>query len=195
MNGTLIKYGLIAVAVGGFFAWTAYQDAQPQTADLGQVLDRADFALTTYDTEEVGDEVTEAQMQDFTLYMTYVMNGQPSFYDQPVGMRLEDDATFMGYADANANLQQDEDEKDIFKLEVDTENSRLIATDMTGETVGHRFSGGGLLAGLIIGNLLARQTRAGVNRSTLANKQAKPRSSYTSSARSRSRAGGSRVGK
>lgn len=198
MNGTIIKYGVIALAVGGFLAWGAYQDSKPQTADLGQVLDRAEYALENYQPAgDVGAEVTDAQMQDFTIFMTDVMNVQPSFYDTNLGMELKEDAVFMGYTDGNFNRTRDADEKDVFKLEIDTEGSRLIATDMTGDSVHKGFSGTGLIAGLILGNILARQTRAGVNRNSFASRQTKPRNSYTASstARSKSRAGGSRAGK
>lgn len=195
MNGKLIQYGVIALAVGGFFAWTAYQDSQPQTADLGQVLNRAVYAFENYDVPEAGAEVTDEQMEDFTMFMTVAMNATPQFYDDQIGLELRDDASFNGYADKNFNLVRDEGEKDIFTLEVDTENSRLIATDATGEGVHRGFNGSGLLAGLLIGNLLARQTRSGVNRGALASRQTKPHTSYQASARSRSRAGGSRAGK
>ncbi|MEZ5511945.1 MAG: hypothetical protein R3F47_18980 [Gammaproteobacteria bacterium] len=42
-------------------------------------------------------------------------------------------------------------------MEIDTERSRLIATDTSGTATDMRFSGMGFLAGAIIGNLLGRQ--------------------------------------
>lgn len=200
MNGTLIKYGLIGAAVLAYFGYTWYQDSQPQTADLGQVLDRAEFALQEFSTNTSTNGATEASeevMVEFTSFMTAVMNAQPAFYDSPVGVELKQDATFLGFDDLNGNTARDDGEEDIFKLEIDTENSRLIATDMTGDSVHTGYRGTGLLTGLLIGSLLARQGRSGISRGSFNNRQTTARSSYAakSSARSRSRSGGSKAGK
>jgi len=200
MNFKLIQYGVIGIAVLGYFGYSAFKDSRPQTADLGQVLDRADYALTNYQVADAESEITDEQMEGFTSFMGDVMNAQPVFYDGALGMELKEDAVFLGFADANANRVRDSGEKDVFKLEVDTENSRLIATDMAGASVHHRYSGSGIITGLLIGNLLSRQSRAGVSRSSFSNRTSTARSNYkpssrTTSARSRSRSGGSRAGK
>lgn len=197
MNGTLIKYGLIAVAAGGYFAWTAYDGSRPQSADLGRVLDDAVYSVEYFDTKSGGEGETasDEQMEEFTTFLAGQLNNAPRFYDDPIGLELQEDAVFNGFADKNANTVRDTGEKDIFTLEFDTENNRIIATDAGGQSVDKGFSMTGIFAGLLIGNLLSRQINRGVNRSSLASKQATSRNSYTASARSRSRAGGSRAGK
>lgn len=203
MNFKLIQYGVIGVAVLGYFAYSATKGSGPQTANLGQVLDRAAYALTNYQVEGVSEtdtEMSDEQMSEFTGFMSMVMNAQPTFYDNPIGVSLKEDAVFLGYDDKNGNKVQDSGEKDVFTVEVDTENSRLIATDVSGTSVHHRYSGSGLITGLIIGNLLSRQSRAGISRNSFSSRSTTSRSNYrassrTSSARSSARSGGSRAGK
>ncbi len=194
MNGAVIKYGLIGLAVVAYLGYTSLQGSKPASADLGNVLDRTDYALTNYEVSNADGEVDEAEMEMFTSYLTDVMNAQPVFYADPIGMNLGEDAMFTGYKDANVNGVQDSGEDNIFTVEVDVENERLIATDVSGNSVHHRYSGTGLVTGLLIGRLLSRQSAAGIRRGSFNNRSTTSRSSY-SNARSRSRSGGSRSGK
>ncbi|WP_039018544.1 hypothetical protein [Halocynthiibacter namhaensis] len=167
-----------------------------QTADLGQVLDRTEFVLSNYQ-EYLGttgaEEVSDEQMAEFTEYYTSVLNADPRFYDKTLGLDVQADATFLGYADANANGVQDEGEGKVFTVEIDEENNRLIATDVAGNSSGLRFSGTGFLTGMLLGNLLSRQRGAGISKGSFNNRSVTPRSSYR--APSSARAGGPRAGK
>lgn len=172
--------------------------------DLGQVLDRTVYAMeyyhqqTTTDSEEVV-EITDANMEEFRDIMTQVMNAQPAFHESNLGVALEEDASFTGFNDKNSDNVKDAGEKEIFRVEIDAERSRLIATDLvSGEATTFRASGTGFLAGALVGRLLGRQSRAGVKSSSFANRKTTARSSYDSkrsSARSRTRTGSSRSGK
>ena len=197
MNFNLLKYGAIGVAVVGYIGYTAFQGSRPQAADLGAVLDRTEYALNNYEAEIEGETATDAEMDAFTGYMANVMNLPTRFYDKTLGLELREDAVFVGFSDENANGARDSGEKDVFTVEIDEANSRLIATDTSGESVHHRYSGRGLLTGLLIGNLLSRQSRAGISKSSFSNRKSTARSSYKpkASARSSSRSGGSRAGK
>ena len=194
MNGAVVKYGLIGLAVVAYLGYTSLQGSKPASADLGNVLDRTDYALTNYEVSNAEGDVDEAEMEMFTSYLTDVMNAQPAFYADPIGMNLGADAMFTGYKDANVNGVQDSGEDNIFTVEVDVENERLIATDVSGNSVHHRYSGTGLVTGLLIGRLLSRQSAAGIRRGSFNNRRTTSRTSY-SNARSRSRSGGSRSGK
>jgi len=193
MNGAVVKYGLIGLAVVAYLGYTSLQGSKPASADLGNVLDRTDYALANYQVSNPEGEVDAAEMEMFTSYLTDVMNAQPVFYEKPVGMTLGSDAMFTGFEDANSG------ENSIFTVEVDVENERLIATDVSGNAVHHRYSGSGLVTGLLIGRLLSRQSAAGIRRGSFNNRTTRSRASYassrSSSARSRSRSGGSRSGK
>ena len=107
------------------------------------------------------------------------------------------DATFLGFVDANGNKVQDDGEGKLFTVEIDSENKRLIATDMAGNGSHLGFSGAGFLAGALIGSLLSRQRNAGVRPGAFNNRTTTARSDYKApaSARSRSRSGGLGRGK
>ena len=189
--------GIAIVAVLGFVGYSIFlAPKSEQTADLGQVLDRTEYVLTEYQGymgENGIDSVGDEEMAQFTAFYTDILNAEPKFYDETLGLEVMEDATFLGFADANANGIQDESEGKVFTVEIDEENNRLIATDMAGNSSGLRFSGAGFLAGALMGNLLGRQRAAGVTKGSFNNRNVTPRSNYRAPASSRS--GGPRSGK
>lgn len=192
------KIKLVAyVAIAGFVGYSVFfGDQSEQTADLGQVLDRTDYALTSYQGylgENEIKEVSEDQMGEFIDFYTEILNSETRFYETTLGVSVLADATFLGFADTNANKIQDEGEGKVFTVEIDEEKNRLIATDVAGNSSGLRFSGTGFLAGALMGNLLGRQRGAGVTRSSFSKRNVSPRSSYK--APSSARSGGPRSGK
>lgn len=200
MNSSVIKYGLIGLGVAGFLGYQAINSgSNPQTADLGQVLDRTEFALETYEEHAKSSSdstgISDAQVEEFGGFLTEVMNTEPRFYDDQIGMKVQQDALFLGFKDSNANGIQDSGEKKIFSVEIDAENERLIATDESGASVGHRFSGSGILTGLFIGSMLSRQRSAGIRPGSFNNRSVTSRANYKPSAKTRTRTGGSRSGK
>lgn len=188
---------VIGLAVVGFIGYSIFLAPESeQTADLGQVLDRTEFALNSYQNYLSENGVTEAgdeQVAEFAGYMADVYNADPRFYNKTLGLEIQADAKFLGFADTNENGTKDSGESDIFTVEIDEENNRLIATDMAGNSSGLRFSGAGFLAGALIGNLLSRQRGAGITKSSFNNRTVTPRSSYTAPRSARS--GGLRAGK
>jgi len=191
--------GVLLVAVVGWLGYSFFMDSGEQSADLGTVLDRSVLALEKYDEHLTKNNVKEAgqeHMDQLTGFMGQVMNTQP-FYDKPIGVDLGEDAKFTGWADENGNGVREEGEGDVFTVEIDSEKSRLIATDTSGNSSDMGFSGTGFLAGALIGSLLARQSRAGIKPGAFNNRKTTPRSSYKppSSARSRARSGGLGKGK
>ncbi|MEW2919709.1 hypothetical protein AB1A64_21770 [Ruegeria sp. ANG10] len=185
------------VGVVGFVAYSMFFSSKSeQTADLGQVLDRTEFAINQYQEYLEANSIAEAsdeQVDEFTGYLAQVMNSDPRFYDEPLGMEVLSDAKFSGFVDPNANGTRDSSEGEIFTIEIDEANNRLIATDTTGQSAGLRFSGAGFLAGALIGNLISRQRSAGITASSFNNRSVTPRNSY--SAPRSSRSGGLRAGK
>ncbi|SLN66333.1 hypothetical protein [Ruegeria meonggei] len=189
--------GIVIIGVLGFVAYSVFLSPKSeQTADLGQVLDRTEFTIAKYQEYLDANSITEAsneQVDEFAGYLAQVMNSDPKFYDKPLGIEIESDAKFLGFADANANNVRDTDEGEVFTIEIDEANNRLIATDTTGESAGLRFSGAGFLAGALLGNLLSRQRSAGIKASSFNNRSVTPRTSYAAPRSSRS--GGLRAGK
>lgn len=191
--------GIGALLVIGYF-FLFGDDRGEQTADLGQVLDRTEYVMLNYQNyleENAIDEMGEAQIAEFTQFYRAVLNADPRFYDATLGLTAQEDGSFLGYADANSNGFQDNDEGKVFIVEIDEENRRLIATDVAGESAGLRFSGTGFVAGALLGHYLSKQRSAGISKGSFNNRSVASRASYKapSSARSRSRSGGIRAGK
>ena len=191
----LKNYGLLAIA--GVFAYYFFfmNDSGNQSADLGQVLDRSVIAMDNFHGYVEKNNITELadkDMNQFNDYLGSVMNSEPRFYDKTIGTSLEKDASFLGFDDKNGNGIQDEGEEPIFKVEIDGENKRLIASDPENNSSHTGFSGGGFLAGILLGNLLNRQRGAGIAPNSFNDRKSTARSSYKapSSARSRARSGG-----
>ncbi len=164
----------------------------PKSADLSAVLDRTLNALTKFDSQLKSQniaKITEEQMPALIKELQQAYNAQPAFYPSPIGVALKKDASFDGFKDDNKNNIKDSGEKTIFTVEIDSQNSRLIATDETGTST-FRGAGTGFLAGALMGHLLGRQMAAGVRPGAFNNRRVSSPSSYQS-ARSASRSGGS----
>lgn len=195
---TLVIAGVVLFGLYAVFGDTA--PSGPQTADMGEVLDRTEFAMTQFDAFAQQSDVQtldDGQMDQFSLYLAQVLNADPRFYDKTMGIELQQDASLVGFADDNADQIRDVGEAKLFTLEIDSENNRLIATDETGAGTHRGFSGTGLLAGVLLGNMLSRQSAAGVQPGAFNGRQTTARSAYKAprSARSRARSGGFSVGK
>jgi len=180
--------GLVAIlGLGAAFYMT--RQAPVKSVDLGMVLDRTEFALVNYkgyskiEIDENATEATPEQMEEFITFYRMMLN-----------------------ADRNFDNLKNADEKSIFKVEVDIEKKRLIATGMEGDSTDMRYSGPSFVTGMLLGRVLGRQRTAGISSKTFANRSVTPRSSYkhasaakaktkTRSARSSSRSGGVRTGK
>jgi hypothetical protein len=162
-------------------------------ADLDRVLDVAAETMDKFEGNTSG-VTKENAMEIFSKdYAQNLNHSRPMAYpDGVVGVSSEADGSFVGYADANNNQVKDAGESDLFKLEVDAENKRLIASDENAVR-DSPFSGmmTGLLAGMLISNMLNRQRATGANP---ASKKATPRSAYRS-ARSRAGSGSHTSGK
>lgn len=110
------------------------------------------------------------------------------------------DASLVAFGDKNNDQKFDKSEKALFRIEVDGENSRVVATGGNGTVSEHAFSGSGMLTGFLIGSMLSRQSSAGAT-SRVANKrpvsasQARARAATQSRARSRAGSGSHSRGK
>lgn len=202
LGSTILALSLIAGCSGG---------SETQTkADLHRVMDIASTTMETFKSDKEGD----AALAEFNTEFEKNLNSmKPEAHPGPLGVTLEKDGSFHGYHDKNANKAKDSDEPEIFKLEIDTENKRILASDSSGRVADHSIAGmmgglaGGLIAGMLIGSLLNRQRSSGVNTQSLGNKQANTArgggsssrssssSSNSSSARSRSGSGSHSAGK
>ncbi len=199
----MIRISHIFAAVVSAALLAGCSAAAPKGPDLGSVLDRTVMALEFAEQEfEKPEAQTEAEMKvnEFTGLMHQAMNLDPRFYEKPIGVKLREDAAFVGYSDLNGNNVQDAGDTDIFTVELDAERNRIIATDIASGEGTFRVSGTGLLAGYIAGRLLSRQRGAGVKPGAFANRNVKSSADYRKSrpaprARSSTRSGSARSGK
>ena len=193
----MIKNIIITVVVlaglGAFFG----KGSSAQTADLGQALDRTERALISYNEKLERDgieKMTPKEVGELNAYIRREMNAPKEFYGTKVGVAMTEAASFIGYSDKNANNVYEKGEPQLFLIEIDNENQRLIATDMSGNSTHARSGGFGGFLFLSLGN---RQRAAGVAPGSFNNRNSTPRSSYKapSSARTRVRSGGIAGGK
>ena len=136
------------------------------TADLDRVLGVTSESLTKFEnTSDVSssDINKDNVMSKFSgSYAKDLNAAQPPLNAGPIGVNSQTDGSLLGFDDKNNNQVKDEGEKDLFKMEVDTENNRLVASS-EGEVREQGFSGSGLLMGMLIGNMLSRQRATGAN--------------------------------
>lgn len=146
---------------GETFSTAAAQEGNQEQASVEAFLNFSDFLQSEYNQ-------AEPRLDDFS-----------------VGVWPQTDASLIAFSDINQNGEWDDaaGENALFMIEIDGENSRVIATSNSGAVDEYRVSGSGFLAGYLIGSLLTRQRVAGVNTSNLATK--KP----ITAAAARSRAG------
>lgn len=193
--------GALFAAVAGFFAWSFLFPGKPDV-DLGKVLDRTQHALVSYNNFLKKNGITEVKKEDvgrLTGYVHEVMNVTPVLHSNPIGVKMLKDASFEGFDDSNNNNIKDSGDKKLFRVEIDFEGKRLIASD----SEGRGFTGSGLMTGLLggmlMGRLMGNQRAAGVRPGSLSNRSVTSRASYgrsrTSRARSSARSGGRFGGK
>lgn len=118
------------------------------------------------------------------------------FPESYIGVTSEKDGSFKGYSDLNNDHIQQANEEDLFKIEIDGTNNRVLASNpQETETASSPFSGMmmGMMMGMLMGNLMNRQRSSGTNP---AQKKAtkSPRSSANSSKRSTAPSARSRAG-
>ena len=185
---------VVTASLASALLLTAGCSKSVEQADLDRVLDISYDSLYRFESSSENTK-DDAAMDAFASELRYnFASANPPAHSGPIGITLKEDGSFDGYQDSNRNEIKDEGEADLFKVEIDGESSRLIATDTSGNVRDHHFSGSGMLAGYLIGSMLGRQRGAGISPSSLSGKTATPKSAYQS-ARSRSGSGSHSSGK
>jgi len=197
-----IKYILGALFVGYLVISIFSGGSRSGGIDLAQVLDRTNVALKSFQTHLDEKQITKLNdevLDPLTGLMQTAMNMEPAIHTSPIGVELVKGATFQAFDDKNMDNIQDNGEPNLFKVEVDFDGERLIAS-IGGE---HSTSSGiarGLFTGMLLGHLMGRQRSAGIRSGHFANRKVQTKSSYVrsgarSSARSSARSGGRFSGK
>lgn len=204
----LLIYGvIIAVGAGIYFSSnnnSSNKGSSPTDnlvvtdMDLNRVLD-----ITVDTIETINNQASQFQgdpdagdklflMLSYALAESY-SSAEPQLdklYSGNIGVNPLVDGSLVAYQDINVNGEFEDAEDWMFLIEVDGQNSRIIATSRIGATSEAGFSGTGFLAGMLLGNMLNRQSAAG---KTQAVSNKKPVSAQQ--ARARAGSGSYRVGK
>ncbi|HUS96225.1 MAG TPA: hypothetical protein VMX97_05760 [Hyphomicrobiaceae bacterium] len=120
-------------------------------ASYTQYLDRYDYK-----------SMTPEMFGQLSTWLQTAYNTAPKLHSNPIITRLNKDASFDAFDDANRNGTIDATEKRLFKIEIDTDNRQIVATHEGGASRGYRPSGSGFLAGILMGSASDRQRSAGV---------------------------------
>jgi hypothetical protein len=197
MSNTVIKYGLMAAVLGGVYLYSSNNSSPSfveEEIDLNLALDITVDTLHSY-SDSLGDQKPEGDAAFLGFAETLGTNynlAQPPLYKEQIGVSPEADASLMAFSDTNMNRTWEDGEAILFKIEIDGEQSRIIASSNSGAVNEHHFSGTSLLAGYLIGSMMSRQRGAGVTSKQLASK--KPISSQAA-ARTRAGSGSHSTGK
>ncbi|MCF6189919.1 MAG: hypothetical protein L3J51_05545 [Cocleimonas sp.] len=159
-----IKILSLTTVIVGAFALTACDQKKSATADLDRILGVASDSMVSFESKNSSnmEALNEGNVMDkfSSSYASDLNASVPPIHSGPIGVKSEKDGSFAGFDDKNNNGVKDADEKDLFKLEVDTANNRLLASN-EGEVRESGFSGSGFIMGMLLGNMLSRQRATG----------------------------------
>jgi hypothetical protein len=184
----LIRYIPIAL-IAGYFIYANFSGSSSveDDIDLNQVLDVTVETIYAYEDANQG-QAPENEDNAFIkfgedLAVNY-NSAQPAIYKETISVEPQQDASLIAFVDKDANNSYTDGDEPLYMIEVDGENSRVIATSGSGAVGEHRISGSGFLTGYLIASMLSRQRASGVNSKSLASKK-----TQTSKQAARSRAG------
>ena len=202
------KIKLIAfLLVGAFVLYSVLSGSKGSSTNvvnLDTVLDTMAATLTELDgesadtdapapTEDTADD-PEKTNQVLGLYHTKINDAK--MQATPIGIAMQTDGAILGFDDKDSDNAKGSGEKDLFKVEIDVENSRLVATDLEhGYARDHKMRFGGLLTGYFIGRMLTGQRGAGITSSKFKNTTMSKKGYHSAAkssvaAKSRARSGG-----
>ena len=125
-----------------------------------------------------------------------VYNGtNPKIYEDNLDVSPRTSGALVAYEDINKNFKQDENEQNIFFIDVDGENSRIIATSRIGASSNASFPAGSLLAGYFLGRMLTMQSNFPNRKNYVNNAKTVTPQKAMSNARARAGSGSHRAGK
>ncbi len=153
--------------------------------------------------EEGKADIAQRAVGSFVSRYSDNLNALPLLSGTHVTVLEMPDGALGGFDDANKDGAKDAAENTLFTLEIDSERSRLIATDTQhGYRRDGTYRGGGFITGMLIGSMMNRQSAAGITSARYANMQMSPKDYHSSakatakaSARSSSRSGSFKGGK
>ena len=143
-------------------------DLKVTKLDLQKVLDvtvpvivqnAEESSKITPKTDEEKEKFSSMYFMKTAMDLAKVYNStNPRIYEDNLDVYPSTSGALVAYEDINKNLKQDENEQNIFFIDVDGENSRIIATSRIGASSNASFPAGSLLAGYFLGRMLTMQS-------------------------------------
>jgi len=135
-------------------------------ANLERILEITADELKKFE-EKHKDTSKEKAMGDFSLSLADTLNAtEPKVYPKTLGIVAEKDGSFTGFDDKNVNKLKDDGERTAFKIEIDGDKQKLIASDSERSAesgIGGLMMGmaGGMMMGMLLGSIMNRQSATG----------------------------------
>ncbi|XZE19779.1 hypothetical protein SH449x_005107 [Pirellulaceae bacterium SH449] len=172
-------FGTICVVFCSLVSFTGCMNDQVDVVDLNKVLEAVAAVLEESDggrssetaTIEASAEVDSQEIilaaidpasqdsekeKEFLTKLAAKMN-ELKVMESQVGVSMAAGGEIVGFLDPNGNNIQEAGESTEFKVTIDVENSRLIASDNNGHHRPYGFRPGGFLMGYMLGSMLGRQ--------------------------------------
>ena len=122
---------------------------QNSSSDANYAKDEIDLNLVLDVTVETLHTVSENTPQDADADQAFIgladalaadyNKSQPAIYTSQIGVSPQVDSSLLAFADENSNNTLDENEIALFKIEIDGENARIIASSRSGAVNDHHF--------------------------------------------------------
>lgn len=180
-------------------------DLKVTKLDLQKVLDvtvpvivqnAEESSKITPKTDEEKEKFSSMYFMKTAMDLAKVYNStNPRIYEDNLDVYPSTSGALVAYEDINKNLKQDENEQNIFFIDVDGENSRIIATSRIGASSNASFPAGTLLAGYFLGRMLTMQSNFPNRKSFVNNAKTVSPQKAMSNARARAGSGSHRAGK
>jgi len=180
-------------------------DLKVTKLDLKKVLDiTVPIIVTNAEESSKLKPITEEEKEKFaSLYFNKTAMdlakaynfSNPKIYEDNLDVYPTTSGALVAYEDINKNFKHDENEKNVFFIDVDGENSRIIATSRIGASNNASFPAGTLLTGYFLGRMLTMQGNFPNRKSFVNNSKAVSPQKAMSNARARAGSGSHRSGK
>ncbi len=121
--------------------------------------------------------IDEASEQKFLKKFADNLN-RGKLVSEPIGVAMLPDGSIQGFTDKNKNMKKEGSDKDLFKIQIDHQRGRIVASDTVhnyhrDHHYGHPF--GGFFSGYLLGRMMSQQHSAGVDTSRLSSMPMSPK--------------------
>lgn len=191
--GWLSKIVIGVLVIGGIVVFLDDTPSKPNEpvaskVDLNRILDVTVDEILSFESV-FGEELKQIGDPDLALF-AFTENLQktynevvPAIHSSPVAIAPLMDATLLVVEDSNMDGQVQDTENTVWTIEIDGQNSRVIASSWQGEVRDSNVGGmGGFFAGYLMGSMLNRQNVHGTPSNVAQKKTASPQYSARSRA-------------